>query len=215
MPASMLGFLVNINWSTYIALQAQSIWWQDRLWYKSRNRYDFGLDLNMPIELALLTKYNSEFKNCQSCNGKQFFPKLGLHPQNNKYVPSCRIKSITVHRSWWVHTRFGKVVWSQSMLCLVRKKGTLEDDLLWDMQPVKPVMYKVTHMVKAPIDKTCCDVKYWLHTVGEICSGSIQKTVTIINLWNSTAIHELKSNQYRKCQTISLNSRLLRHHPVK
>ena len=37
------------------------------------------------------------------------------------------------------------------MLCLMGKNGGLEDDLLWDMQPVKPVPHKVTKMGKAPM----------------------------------------------------------------
>ena len=61
-----------------------------------------------------------------------------------------------------LHTRFGKVVLRQSMLCFVGKNGALEDDLLRDTQPVKSVPHKVARMVEAPttVDKSCCYIKY-------------------------------------------------------
>ena len=55
-----------------------------------------------------------------------------------------------------------------------------------NMQPVNPVLHKVTHMVNMvkasrAIDESYCHFKDRMHTVSEIFWGSMQKTVTIIN----------------------------------
>ena len=55
------------------------------------SRYDFSLELNMPIELTTLTKFDNE-----SRNSKRTFTKLGFRPwPNNESVLRCRTKRIT------------------------------------------------------------------------------------------------------------------------